>query len=36
MQVLADRICDFVNIQLSKEEWLEFVGDGVPYQEMCD
>lgn len=36
MQVLADRICDFVKAELSKEEWLEFVGEGVPYQQTCE
>ncbi len=34
MQVLADRICEFVNRPMSPEEWKEYVG-GIPYEAVC-
>lgn len=34
-QVLADRICELVNRNLTKEEWVEFVGADIPYEKTC-
>ncbi len=34
-KILADRICDFVDRNLTREEWAEYVGDKFPYQETC-
>ncbi len=34
-EVLADRICGLVSRNLTKEEWVEFVGADIPYQKTC-
>ena len=34
-QMLAERICLFLERNLSKEEWEEFVGTDIPYQKTC-
>ncbi|WP_421878613.1 WD40 repeat domain-containing protein [Marinoscillum sp.] len=34
-QELADRICTMVNRNLSKEEWVEYVGTSIEYTETC-
>ena len=34
-QTLADRICSFLDRNMSKEEWNEFVGADIPYQKTC-
>lgn len=34
-QVLADRICTFLNREMSMEEWNEFVGADIPYVKTC-
>lgn len=34
-QELADRICTMVNRNLSKEEWVEYVGNSIEYTETC-
>ena len=33
---LASRICDFVNRNLTQEEWNEFVGEDIPYEVICE
>ncbi|MFT6867674.1 MAG: WD40 repeat protein [Cyclobacteriaceae bacterium] len=32
---LADRICELVQRNLTGEEWLEYVGENIPYQKTC-
>lgn len=34
-QELADRICELVNRNLTPEEWIEYVGKGIPYTSTC-
>ena len=34
-EVLADRICSILNRNMTVEEWVEFVGDSIPYQKTC-
>lgn len=34
-QALADRICEAVGRNLTADEWQEYVGEGIPYQETC-
>lgn len=33
--MLADRICEFVTRNLTPEEWVEYVGEDIPYQKTC-
>ncbi|WP_258104553.1 WD40 repeat domain-containing protein [Marinoscillum sp. MHG1-6] len=35
-EVLADRICDALNRNLTEEEWKEYVGQDIPYQKTCE
>ena len=35
-QVLADRICSLLTRNMSEDEWEEFVGLGIRYEETCD
>ena len=32
---LADRVCQLVSRDLTEEEWIEFVGTGIPYTKTC-
>ncbi len=32
---LAERICELVDRNLTPEEWLEYVGENIPYQQTC-
>ncbi|MEQ9403932.1 MAG: hypothetical protein RIM99_10120 [Cyclobacteriaceae bacterium] len=34
-QVLADRICSLISRNLTREEWIEFVGPDIPYETTC-
>ncbi len=34
-EILADRICELVSRNMSKEEWVEFVGADIPYEKTC-
>lgn len=35
-KVLADRICQYVDREMTMAEWKEYVGSEVPYEETCD
>ncbi|CAM9961933.1 unnamed protein product, partial [Chrysoparadoxa australica] len=34
--VLADRICELIDRNLTEKEWFEYIGPSIPYQKTCE